>query len=144
MKAIAHVLCSCWVLVPLLLAGCASVKVPLCPTIARSSYGPGESASPVNKMVLEEVKRSNLELRQLSWFAAEVSGASNSVKRLEDNYAHLVCAFDPALHPASAIRQDFLSCMKHANEWVRIVQSPRPEELMATQTLFLENCAIRK
>lgn len=124
-------------------AGCASVKVPICPTIARSSYSPGEAGSPINKMIIEEVKRSNLEIRQLSWFAAEVSGAASSVDRLQNNYSHLVCAFDPALHPPSAIRQDFLSCMKHANEWLKIIQSPRPEELMATQTMFLENCAIR-
>lgn len=143
MMAITPVLRTCCVVISVMTAGCASVKVPICPTIARSSYSPGEAPSPINKMILEEAKRSNLEIRQLSWFAAEVSGAATSVNRLESNYPHLVCAFDPALHPPSAIRQDFLSCMKHANEWLRILQSPRPEELMATQTMFLENCAIR-
>lgn len=124
------------------LSGCAVTKVPLCPAIARNSYPAGTwNGDPVNRYVAFQAERRELQLSPLSPFIAEVRGATGNVVWLQRNYRFMLCAFDPVQELAD--KSTYESCMAHADEWARIVQSEHPEHLLASQTLFEASCATK-
>ena len=120
--------------------GCTTITLPLCPTIAKSSYSAGESASPVNKRIVEQALARKIEVRQLSWFGAEFRGFAPTLNSFEADYKFMLCAFDPTLQKVF-IRETYISCMNHADEWITKIRSGNPAELMLTETKFVENCA---
>lgn len=120
-------------------AGCTTTaKLPLCPAIAKNSYPNGTEIHPVNKYTVDVMEKKDISAILLSEFTAEFSGYYSDIKWLEDNYSFLVCGFKPELelHPKAT----YISCMQHAVEWLKIVQSDEPELLMIDQTKFKANC----
>lgn len=126
------------VLAVLLLAGCTTIRFPLCPAIAEASYETGRGRT-INRFVLQEAETRRVEIRPLSTFAADFSGFSPSVTWLSKNYPAMLCAFDP--RKVVNDRETYISCMTHAPEWMRIVRSDHPESLMYFETKFRENCS---
>lgn len=120
--------------------GCSTVKLPLCPAIARNSYQAGEPAMQVNKFAALHAERQGLVIAQLSWFSAEFSGSPAGIDWFATHYPAMLCAFDPA-RETTRIRETYMSCMAHAKDWIQKVQSAAPEQLMLAETMFYENCA---
>lgn len=128
------------VLSAMICAGCASVRLPLCPAIAHNTYQDSNVKSPIGKLVAEAAEIRNIKITPLSWFAAEFHGAYWSANWMNRNYQYLVCGFDPSKQN-TYIRETYLSCMAHSKEWIGIIQSGAPENLMLAETKFFENCA---
>ncbi|MGV1957777.1 hypothetical protein ACQZ5G_14820 [Agrobacterium sp. 22-214-1] len=121
------------------IAGCTSAeKFPLCPAIAANSYAVRAPDEIINSYVRQQAKDRGLTISPISSFAAEISGPAHELKWMKDNYKHMLCAFNPKVEIDD--RATYLSCMSHADEWVRIVQSEHSETLLVSQTLFKENC----
>lgn len=127
--------------VVLCIAGCSTVMLPLCPAIAKNSYGASEASNPANKKILEQASDRKIRVRQLSWFSAEFSGFAPSLASFQNDYKFMLCAFDPTLQKIF-IRETYISCMNHAEEWITKVNSPNPAELMLSEAKFVENCAL--
>jgi hypothetical protein len=127
----------------MLLAACATVKVPLCPEIAEMSYpvDQGEPGERLNHFLARFVEKRKVRVERLSWFVAEAKGLKWHVADLQANIAELTCAFDPG-QMSYETRATYLSCMTHAPEWLGHVQGERPQDLMLAETLFYENCAL--
>jgi hypothetical protein len=126
----------------LFLASCTTVVLPLCPTVARISYSNNEEDVAINRLIIQEAKTRQIEINQLSWFAAEFSGYAPSVAAFKKNYRYMLCAFNPS-NPKilqDKVRGTYQTCMTHAAEWIEKTTSG-PEILMTTD--FYENCAIR-
>lgn len=119
--------------------GCSTVILPLCPAVARYSYGPTEPESPINKIIVNRSLEAGIEIKQLSWFLAEYRGSYFEVNRLVKRYPSMVCAFDPNLR-RTLIRETYMSCMEHASDWISISSSDSPWTLMTSSTSFYENC----
>lgn len=124
----------------LLTTGCASVRLPLCPTVARSTYAPGEQAGPLGSYTASAVAARRLKAQPTSPFTATFSGSKGDVRWLLANYPQLVCAFEPTR--ADNPRSSYVSCVAHAPAWVTVIRSPHPENLMLPEHLYYENCII--
>jgi hypothetical protein len=124
----------------LLLSGCASTRLPLCPSIAAKSYPAGHSSSDVNWYTREQATRLGISISPVSAFAADFRGADWDVRWLQRNYPFMLCAFDP--RQEVNVRSTYISCMRHAEEWIRRTQSKVPEDLMLEGVMFHENCSI--
>lgn len=123
------------------LAGCVTIRLPLCPATAINSYPAGEEIpGPVNYFTVQEARRRGVSVKPLSWFAADFTGSYEAVKKLERDYEFVLCAFDPAKQLDD--RQIYMSCMTRTDEWIAITQSPHPERLLTEQTMFKENCVV--
>jgi hypothetical protein len=121
-----------------LLAGCASIRLPLCSTIAARSFPEGAETGPVNAFIQAAAERRRIRIEVLSPITARFRGSRGDVRWLEANYKHLVCAFEPG--QVSNARSTYMSCLAHAEEWVAATQSKSPENLMLQQYLYVENC----
>lgn len=129
--------------VSLLLSGCAdTVRLPLCPKIAERSFDEVQRGAVVNRYILQAVKARDIEIVELSKFAASFRGSGTALDWLQDNYVQLLCAFDPD-HEEN-VRATYISCTQHARRWVEIIQSDAQEDLMIVQTLFRTNCVPHK
>jgi hypothetical protein len=119
--------------------GCASVRLPLCQDLARTTYNKPVEGNEVSRYTRDVAERWRLDLTLLSPFAMRVTGDVWNVNRFQAEYPFLVCGFDPVhvLIP----HDTYLRCMQHAPDWIVIVQSDKPENLMVTQTLYEATCA---
>ena len=120
-------------------AGCTSVILPLCPAIAANSYPAQSEANYVNFFAKQNAEASHITISPLSWFSARFSGSIWDVETYKNSYKSMLCAFSP-VQQQILIRQTYGSCMAHADNWITIVSSDKPEVLMTTQTLYYENC----
>jgi hypothetical protein len=123
----------------LLLTGCAGARFPLCPAIAENSFPSDGRGKIVNMYIQREADARNVEVRPLSEFTAEFRGSGPDLEWFNQNYAFMLCAFDPRKQVYD--RETYLSCMSHASQWIQIVRSSTPEDLMLRETKFRENCA---
>ena len=115
-------------------------RFPLCPAIAQASYAPNTKTSFINKYILDQASDRHVEIRPLSEYAAEFVGPYDQISWFDANYKFMLCAFDPK--QVVLDRDTYISCMSHADGWVRIVRSSHPENLLLTQTKFRENCSV--
>lgn len=123
-----------------LLSACATTKLPLCPAIAGKSYANPTEDKALGMLLEQEIKKREIAVSQLSWFAAEFSGKSSDISWLSRNYPEIICSFDPKIKKIY-IRETYTSCMAHANQWITAIQAGRPESLMLQETRFFEICA---
>lgn len=112
--------------------------MPLCPAIAERSYSEGRGKL-INRFAVEAIELRSIEVIALSSYIAEFSGFTTNIDWLEKNYQYMVCGFDP--RQITDDREAYISCMRHAPTWIRVVQSRAPEELLHNETYFRENCA---
>lgn len=122
----------------LILGGCTTALLPLCPDVAEDSVDPQVSRDFVNPYVRQAIEERGIVIVELSPFVAEFSGPSFQMRWLQDRYPHLVCAFDPRKEILN--REVFMTCVSKAPEWIKAVQSDRPQDLMLRQTLYRETC----
>ncbi|WP_332819950.1 hypothetical protein [Sphingopyxis sp.] len=127
-------------LVALLLSGCATTRLPLCPTVAQRSYAQGQTPGPLNAYTKRVITARGIEVDILSPFSANFRGSKGDIRWLVDNYVHLVCSFEPG--QVNSTQSAYTSCVNHAPEWIRIIRSDRPEHLMLAPHLYYENCII--
>ena len=121
------------------LQGCATVLLPLCPAIAKNSVYPPEPGRYVNVFAEREATRRGLSVVPHSWFTVSVSGFAPSVWVYSNEYAPMICAFDPRSQTI-LMRETYMSCTAHANDWIAKLRGSHHEELMLTETKFYENC----
>lgn len=128
------------------LSGCSKFNFipaalfPLCPEIAEASYPEGKGTGQViNLYVKEQAREREILVTPLSAYVAELHGSNVDLAWFTANYPQMLCAFDP--RQVVLDRETYLSCIKHAPEWISIVRSQHPENLMLTQTKFRENCS---
>lgn len=123
----------------LALAGCSSVTLPLCPSIADRSYVPPEADRHINRFALERSNALGIQHVTLSPFVAKYTGSAAAVDMLRAEYPFLLCAFEPRQELKD--RETYMSCIRHAPQWIASIQSDAPERLMLAEYLFKENCA---
>jgi hypothetical protein len=123
----------------LLLCGCASVRLPLCEDLAHTTYSTPAEANEVSRYAREVAARWNLELTVLSPFAMQVTGEDWKLRRFQAEYAFMVCAFSPKR--VTVPHDTYLRCMDHVAQWMTIVQSGNPENLMLQATEYEPVCA---
>lgn len=122
-------------------AGCATIRLPLCKDLAQTTYKqpPTLGGSDIGAYTWEVARRQHLELKALSPFAMDVTGAVWNLRRFQTDYPFLACSFDP--DRVVIPRDTYLQCMGHIDEWTAIVQSGSPENLMLRETLYEATCA---
>lgn len=120
------------------LANCATARLPLCPKLAALSYQNPKPDTVVSRYLSERAKERHVKISVLSPFAAVLSGSVGSIAWFQRNYPLMLCEFDP-----SQLVNDenvYLSCMSHAQEWMKILQSNQPEDLMVNETHYAASC----
>lgn len=123
----------------MLTSGCSAVtRLPLCPAIAANSYDSPDKLQFVNSYIARWAQERDIHITMLSPFVAAFEGAQFQLDELRENYRFMLCAFNPLLEVDD--RSTYLSCMSHANQWVDIVRSASPENLLLVQTKYKENC----
>jgi hypothetical protein len=121
----------------LTLAGCTTARFPLCPAIAEASYQtPGPRT--IGAYTAKAAELREVQIQPLSAFAADFTGSYDEINWFTENYPTLVCAFDPK--QVTDVSTTYLSCMTHASEWVQVIRSAHPEDLMLSQTHFVDIC----
>lgn len=122
----------------LMTSSCASARFPLCPKLAGLSYQGDQTRAIVNGYLLAQAQERRVKISPMSAFSAKLSGSKRSLAWFQKNYAFMLCAYDPK--KATNDEQLYLVCMKHAQEWVSIVQSKEPENLLLKDTHFADVC----
>ena len=125
----------------LLVTACTTIRVPLCPDIAKVSYGQGEQVSDVNRYAVIGANRTGVAIAPLSSFTAEASGFFANVNTFNQDYKFMVCAFEPDRVLSSDTSDIYINCMSKADNWATIVNSNKPEDLMLEESLFRPTCA---
>lgn len=128
------------VVLAVLLSGCVTTRLPLCPAVAQRSQAQGKTPGPLNAYTRQAIAARGITVEVLSPYAASFRGSSGDIGWLVDNYAHLVCAFEPG--EVSSAQSSYTSCMNHAPAWISLVRSGRPEQLMLAPHLYYENCVV--
>lgn len=118
-----------------LLAACSVKKFPLCCRLAKTKPSPQEC---IGKNLYEACKKRHIKIEVLSSDIAEFKGPKRQMKWLQDNYHILVCDFDQ--DTTTLGKDEYTSCISHAKEWIKIVQSKKLENLMQDGTLYCPNC----
>jgi hypothetical protein len=122
-----------------LITGCTSARFPLCPAVAEASYSEHTRGKIINYYVDQAAIERHVYIEPLSEFSADFYGSYQDIKWFSDNYPFMLCAFDPRKIPDD--RETYISCMTHAKDWITILRSSMPENLMLTNTKFKENCS---
>lgn len=123
----------------LAISGCTTARLPLCADLARTTSGPAQGGAVIGQYVLDNAAQLHVTLRPISPFAVMASGRRDRVKRFELDYPHMVCAFSP--RHVTVPRDTYLQCMGHVLDWIRIIQSGSPQNLMVRETLYEATCA---
>jgi hypothetical protein len=121
------------------LSGCATVMLPLCPSIAKNSYEHQDASKALNKFAVDLAEKRSISITQLSWFQASFSGLWPDIRWYEENYPYVLCAFDPKLQLIYK-RETYVSCMRHARNWIETAQSKEPQNLMSPDSMYYEDC----
>lgn len=125
----------------LLLTGCSSATLPLCPLLAEWSYPTAGEGKVVNYYIQQAADDKAISVRPLSAFLGYYRGNEFGMKWLISHYREMLCAFDPRKVTGSASpSQVYLSCMAHADRWIEVVQRD-PHDLFLGGTEYYENCA---
>jgi hypothetical protein len=133
-----------FLLFPVFLAcGCVQrARVPLCEAVAQKSLAPGTVPPPgmvVNAYLAQAATVKHVKIEVLSPVAADISGPKWSVRRIEKSYPFLLCAFyDPGAPVEYA--QIYTTCMQSTPEWIQIVRSQQPEDLLLPRTNYASVC----
>jgi hypothetical protein len=123
----------------LLLSGCATVKLPLCPRLAAlSQEGKPVASTAVNEFVKHAAIQRDVSITVISPFIAEFTGSWTGVTWLESNYPTLLCSFNPTnvIDPTTV----HTVCTKNSPAWMRVVKDGRVEDLFLEEYLFKASC----
>lgn len=123
----------------LILVGCASVNLPLCPRIAAFSHGDGHVASPnLNEYVQLAATQRGISITIIGPFVAEYRGGWSSILWMEKNYPAMVCSFNPAnvIDPATV----YTVCVANSPSWMSVVKSGQLEDLFLKEYFFKASC----
>jgi hypothetical protein len=136
-RVLFSLLCCC------MLCGCVKrVTMPLCPAVALKSYAPGATPTPgtvVNEFLARQATQEDVKLNVLSPVAVELSGRKQKVERIEQRYPFFLCAFyDPGAPTDYA--EIYTTCMQSVPDWVQIVQSRKPDDLLLPRTNYANVC----
>jgi hypothetical protein len=127
-------------LICLIVSGCASTQLPLCPKIAAVSFPSGVPVSAVNRYISEDAARRGIKIAQLSPFVAEYRGSVSAISAFESNYRFLVCAFEPSQERDP--RAAYMTCTAHSPFWIDAIKSDAPQNLMLQEHLYFERCVM--
>lgn len=123
----------------LFLWGCASARLPLCEDLARTTYDSSVEGNEVSKYTRKVAEHRHLDLTVLSPFVMIVTGEQWKVERFQAEYPFMVCGFAP--EHVTIPHDTYLRCMDHVAQWITIVQSDKPEDLMLQGTEYEPVCA---
>jgi len=118
----------------LFLASCKTGYFPLCPRLAATH--PGEND--IGARLLEACKKHHIKITVLSSNVAEFKGNRKQLQWLRRNYAVLLCDFNESDNSLDALV--YTSCLDHANNWIKIVQEKRFQDLMRDGTIYCPVC----
>lgn len=121
------------------LSGCASVRLPLCPDLAKTTYRQGEPKTLYGKYVELNASALSVNLRTLSPFVMRASGTVWHLHQFKHDYSFEVCAFSAG--KVTVPRETYLRCMDHVRKWIAIVNSPEPADLMLREYEYEPVCA---
>lgn len=119
--------------------GCASIKRPLCPTLALQSYAPPVPAEhSLNNYLAQEASKRGIKVSVLSPFEVELSGGAHQISWFKKNYPSLMCGFNPIGVPQREV--EYTTCMLYIDSWTKIVNSKTPGDLMLDQSHYPGVC----
>lgn len=124
-----------FVVVVVLLYSCRTAKFPVCTKLSDTKPS---SIEGVSTTLLRVCNEHHISITVLSSTIIELRGSIKQMKWLQENYHILMCDFDQS--EVSLDESTFTSCMSNAKDWIKIVQSNRPDTLMIDQTKFCANC----
>lgn len=122
-----------------ILSGCASAHLPLCPDLARTTYSAPYSNSVISSYTLTVAKERQIDLEILSPFVMRASGSVWAINRFTADYRFLACGFAP--EHVTVPHETYLRCMDHVQQWMTIIKSDKPEDLMLQETIYEPVCA---
>jgi hypothetical protein len=134
-----------WVLLLTLFWACGctqTIRMPLCHAVAQRSLAPGAPVPTdmvVNAYLKQEASNKGVEIDVLSPVAAEFSGRKGRVRRIQQNYPLLLCAFFDSGAPVE-YSQIYSTCIQSAPGWIQIIQSQKPEDLLLPRTNYASVC----
>lgn len=114
---------------------CRTSKFPVC---AKLSNTKPSSIEGVSSTLLKICTDRNISITVLSSTVIELKGSIKQMKWLQNNYHILMCDFDQT--KVALDESTYISCMSNAKDWIKIVQSNRPDTLMIDQTKYCPNC----
>jgi hypothetical protein len=119
-------------------AGCATVRLPLCPSLAHVSAPVAQSSDDVNFFVRQNAGQRRIRVAQLSTFNAEFKGATWDIKWLRTHYITMLCAFNPT--KIDAYGSTYTSCMDKAPQWISLIEMGREKDLLNDPYDYVGNC----
>jgi hypothetical protein len=127
MKACIILFCS-----GMLLAGCTTTKLPICPKLAELSYstlGEGNNKL-IGQFTAQELAERHIKFRPLNYFVAEFRGSCHQIHWLRENYPLLLCSVNPRFVSSPQRLEDIHRlCMLHAAEWMASVDRGKSADL---------------
>lgn len=121
------------------LTACKTTAIlPLCPSVAISSYSEPNEGEVINQKVYDIMDLRKIKLTPLSSFSAEFEGAKSDIRWLEKHYPILLCSFN--VDAENNDSQIYSVCHNNAPSWISVVQSEQPEALFAEQYKFEAVC----
>jgi hypothetical protein len=120
-------------------SACSTTRLPLCPDLAKTTYTSSDDPTVYGKYVTINASRLNITLAALSPYVMRVTGTPWDVANFKSDYRFEVCAFSAS--QVTVPHETFLRCMDHADQWVGIVNSKAPENLMLTEYEYESTCA---
>ncbi len=119
----------------IIITSCRTSKFPICTKLSNTKPS---SVEGISSTLLKVCNERNISITVLSSTIVELRGSVRQMKWIQNNYHILVCDFDQT--KVSLDESTYISCMSHAKDWIKIVQSSRPDTLMIDQTKYCPNC----
>jgi hypothetical protein len=119
----------------IIFTSCKTSKFPVCTKLSNTKQSNIEGISTTLLKVCNERK---ISITVLSSTIIELRGSIRQMKWLQNNYHILMCDFDQT--KISLDESTYTSCMSNAKDWIKIVQTNRPDSLMIDRTIFCPNC----
>jgi hypothetical protein len=110
-------------------------KFPLCCRLAKTKPSAQEC---VGKNLYEICNKKGIKITVLSSNIAEFKGTKRQMRWLQNNYHILLCDFNQDTTIFG--KDDYITCISHAKEWIKIIQGKKLENLMQEGTNYCPVC----
>jgi hypothetical protein len=114
---------------------CSKRLFPLCPKLSNTK--PSEKIG-VGKTIFDVCNERKIKITILSTNIAEFSGSTKDIKWLQENYHILICDFDQ--EKSLLGRTEYTNCLAKSEEWIKLIQNKKIDELMLDGTLYCPTC----
>jgi hypothetical protein len=117
------------------LLSCTKSLFPLCPRLSDTKPS---NQNGISKTLFDICKERKIKITILSTNIAEFSGPYKQMKWLQDNYHILICDFDQDTSILG--RTEYTNCLSKSQDWIKIIQSTNPGNLMLDGSLYCPTC----